>query len=142
MPRKSFPYEAIEIEASPAFPVGYIAYRPCAIVSIGRGDNETNAFISVIDTGADHCLFPSDYLEILGIDRKTLQADTMHGVGTDTFLFATVVLKIAGLGEWLINAAFSDQWKGQHVGFLGYSGFLERITLHLNGEKRVCEMGA
>lgn len=88
-------------------------------------------------------MFPSDYLEILGIERGTLQTGPLHGIASvNDAPFATVVLKIAGLGEWPIYAGFSDHWKGQHVGFLGYSGFLEQITLHLNGEKRVCEMEA
>lgn len=141
MLRQTFPYLLIDVKPTPAFPLGYSAYRPCATVSIGRGDRRTVPFTALIDTGADHCLFPIDYLDVLGIEQSSLTSSPMHGTGQDlNVLFAYVALEIQDFGEWLVYAGFSEQWRNQHVGFLGYSGFLDRLVMHADGEKRICEL--
>jgi hypothetical protein len=133
MARQSFPYYPVEIESSPAFPNGYVAYRPVISISLGYDGKTVSEFYCVVDTGADYCMFPSDYLSVLGIDRDTLNTGPVHGIGEDKGVpFASVNLKVGLLGEWPVYAGFSDHWKGQNIGFLGYTGFLERFRVNLD----------
>jgi len=112
----------------------------CA-VTLRNGRQRTGSFLSLIDTGADYCLFPSDYLEEIGIDRSTLRPGTVQGVSIDAgVLYANVDLAIEGLGEWTVYAGFSDYWRGQHVGFLGQVGFFDRFTVSFDYRKRKCEV--
>ena len=142
MARHSFPYYPVLIDPSPAFPNGYTAHRPAAFVSLRVANNRTSEFLAVMDTGADHCMFPSDYLAVLGLDKASLPTSTVHGVGTDDGTrFATVNLSIGQLEEWPVYASFSDHWMGQHVGFLGHFGFFNRFTTNFDPHSRICEVG-
>jgi hypothetical protein len=67
MPRCAFAYTETEVGSSPAFPNGHKAHRPLVQLEIVNG-SKSIACSAVVDSGADYCSFPSDFLPELGLE--------------------------------------------------------------------------
>ena len=130
MPTFQFPYCRTTLDITPAFPNGHVVSRPFVGACLRFGSKETVPFFGLIDTGADYCMFPSEFLTALGIEKECLPSSVAMGVSTDHAVrFATVTLEIDRLGLLSIYAGFSDNLNGQGYGMLGHMGFLNRYTL-------------
>ena len=134
----TFSYHEDDLDPSAAFPAGYKAVRPIACVSLSRGGKSVEPFWSVLDTGADFCVFPSKYLEVLGIERSALKTAPVFGLGSAEVPFAEVTLEISGLGKWAIYAGFADLHKESPLGLISQSGFFDRYTILFDYRARCC----
>jgi hypothetical protein len=117
MPTFKFPYCRATLDITPAFPDGHVVYRPFVGAILRNGDRETEPFFGLVDTGADYCMFPSEYLTYLGIDKESLPPSVAMGVATDHAVrFANVTLELPQIGRLSVYAGFSDNLNGQGYG--------------------------
>ncbi|WP_353071152.1 aspartyl protease family protein [Tunturiibacter gelidoferens] len=141
MPSFKFPYSEWSLDITPAFPEGQTVFRPIVGAKLRNESKETDAFFGLVDTGADYCMFPSEFLESLGLNKDKLPSGTASGVATDrTIRFATITLEIDQLGLLRVYAGFSDNLNGQGLGMLGHVGFLDRFRLTSDPQSRVFEL--
>jgi hypothetical protein len=88
-------------------------------------------------------MFPSKYLDTLGIDKATLPTSDAMGVDADHALrFAHVTFETDHLGPVSVYAGFSDNLNGDTYGLLGHMGFLNRFTLRCHPHKHIFELEA
>jgi len=85
------------------------------------------AFPSIIDSGADHCVFPASFGELLGLNIKKGPHLQSGGLGGgDTLYFHKITVKII-LGsepmQFACKAGFSRKMDRAGIGFLGRHGF-------------------
>ena len=87
------------------------------------------SFFSVIDSGADHCVFPATFGERLGLDIKTgLHMPAAGFGGGDDLYFHKVKIWVqieGGAWHWECHAGFSEGMNKLGVGLLGRLGFFE-----------------
>jgi hypothetical protein len=139
MAQYSFAYTVDpDLEYSPAFPEGRSIIRPILNISLVNGDKRVSGQ-AIVDCGADYCLFPISWMQLLGIDPSTAPLDTSTGVGAQVSAhFYNVTMEIAGIpGSFPVYAGFPT--KGplteMNVGFLGYLGFVDRFFVILDGPR-------
>jgi len=86
-------------------------------------------FQSVVDSGADYCVFPARFGEKIGIDIKRGKLATMSGFGGkgQCFYHQVKTLVVINKQIWRFEcfAGFSEQMNGLGVGLLGRHGFFE-----------------
>ncbi|WP_442481444.1 retropepsin-like aspartic protease [Aeoliella sp. SH292] len=70
-------YRKYSVDASPLCPSG-VARRPEAKLRL-RGANGDVYVRALVDTGADHCLFPLSIAEDIGVELLEKQADVAKG---------------------------------------------------------------
>lgn len=86
----------------------------------------------MLDTGADHCVFPESFMAPLGIDPLSAPAESTTGVGAISVTrFHTVKIEIAGLLELSVYAGFTDGLESWGIGLLGHRGFIDQFKLTL-----------
>lgn len=129
MPRQLFRYTPEQVSPCPAFPSGYTADRPLIDIVLVNG-NRLSPCCGLVDSGADHCIFPVEYIERLGFDRETLLTGSAHGLGGGfAVYFAEVDIHTAQLGSWRTVVSFSESTPRARFGFLGQMGFFDRFTV-------------
>lgn len=114
--------------SSPAFPGVNKTYRPSVDTTLQFGNTQLPFFFeSVIDSGADHCLFPSAYTSFLGINLEDAPSHQMSGVGSLGRAYFHKVRVIVKIKETLLHfdcyAGFSSLLVS--FGLLGRHGFFE-----------------
>jgi hypothetical protein len=129
MARHAFAYTEFEIGSSEAFPTGYKTYRPLLQVEIVNGDKRCSCH-AIVDSGADHCWFPTDLLQELGLDKALLPVGSGHGFGSDfnVHFKDNLRLELDQIGALLVHGGFSDSLNGGwNVGLLGQKGLLRSL---------------
>jgi len=114
--------------SSPAFPNVTRTFRPTVKTTLKCGQVHLPfLFESVIDSGADQCLFPSAYAPFLGIDVASGPSHQMSGVGSLGRAYFHKVQVTVKVGETLLQfecyAGFSSLLVS--FGLLGRQGFFE-----------------
>jgi hypothetical protein len=137
MAKYSFQYTVDpELAYSPAFPDGRRIARPILSITLVNGDKRVSGQ-AIVDCGADYCLFPKSWMDLLGIDPKDAPLDTTTGVGAQTQThFYRVAMEIEGVaGSFPLYAGFPTQGtlSEMNVGFLGFLGFFDRFFVALDG---------
>ena len=86
-------------------------------------------FQSVVDSGADYCVFPASFGERVGINVKRGKPTPMSGFGGkgQCFYHQIKVLAVIDKQIWRFEcfAGFSEQMDELGVGLLGRHGFFE-----------------
>jgi len=105
-------------------------YSPRLPTALELGSCRTQfSFPSVVDSGADYCIFPLEFGERLGIDFKNLQSSPASGFGGGGHCFyhkINVLVVVENLGlKFECFAGFSDQMDKLGIGLLGRHGFFE-----------------
>jgi hypothetical protein len=126
-----FEYTHEKTDPCDAFPEGYLAERPVIYVRIGIGEVWIDDIASVIDTGADFCIFYGNFAADLGLDWESLPIAPAQGIGKSILRVASVELDTCGFGIWPIRAAFTPH--PFPFALLGHAGFLERFKFSTNG---------
>lgn len=92
-----FPYTSFNLRPSPAFPEGRRILRPVVttLVVCPRGFTALDA---IIDTGADHCVFPLTTARELGLDMGFMETGPFGLLG-GAGLFDTFSVRL-------------DKWRG------------------------------
>ncbi|MDO8674988.1 MAG: hypothetical protein Q7K71_02565 [Candidatus Omnitrophota bacterium] len=87
------------------------------------------SFACIVDSGADYCVFPARYGEILGLNIESGRRLRSGGLGGgDVLYFHKVTVKVVLDGEpvqFHCRAGFSRTMDKAGIGFLGRHGFFE-----------------
>jgi len=125
----TIPYTRFEVPARGTFSAK-IMYSPRVRTSLSyKGKRQDVSFHSIIDSGADYCVFPAQFGKSIGLDITKGDHLPSYGVGgKDTLYFHKVKVTIIIGGEaWDFGcfAGFSSRLDDRGVGFLGRHGFFE-----------------
>ncbi len=127
-----FPYTSFDLRPSPAFPEGRRILRPVVttLIVCPRGFTALDA---IIDTGADHCVFPLTTARELDLDIGSMPSEQIAGVagGGDAF-YDNVRVFIAAKGGFLpFNARVGFMDTGPY-GLLGGAGLFDTFSVRLD----------
>jgi hypothetical protein len=111
-------------------------HRPYLIVRLVNGDKHKDV-ISLIDSGADVCLFPSDVGRMLGIKIEAgpeLAFQGVSGVSEVAYLHR-VDLVVRGLSSITLDVGFTNSL-AVGTGLLGQRGFFEQFQINFQLNQR------
>jgi|SRR5882724_10652983 len=110
--------------------------RPYLLVTLIHGTNK-RPVLSLVDSGADYCLFHSSLANELGIDLKSGWTKDFGGIAAGQSVQAymhTIQIEVHGFGERIeIEAGFADS--DAIGGLLGGVGFLDNYKVTLEKYK-------
>jgi hypothetical protein len=94
----------------------------------------------MIDSGADHCVFPYKFMEFLGIDSRSAPVEMTRGVGTASVPthFGNVTVDLQGLIQFPVFAGFTAGLDSLALGLLGQVGFFDRFNLGFRLSEKTC----
>lgn len=128
------PYTPESCTPTPPFPNQTVVWRP-AVKTVLEHSNARlpYAFLSVIDSGADYCVFPAVFGEAIGIDVKNGKSHRAQGVaGGDTAYFHNVQVWVEIGGQpYYFSCWAGFMYSLESLGLLGRQGFFglfESIT--------------
>ena len=105
-----------------------------------KSETKVGIFPSLIDSGADHCIFSLDTAKLLGIKLKPKNKTTISGIGRDAVrgYWDELELRIAGktYTTRVIFAKISDYG----FGILGQQGFFDHFDVNLSYQKQTIEI--
>jgi hypothetical protein len=104
--------------------------RPYLIIRLLNGDNHKDV-ISLVDSGADICLFHADIGRMLGIEIEAgseLAFQGVSGVREVSYLHR-VGLGVRGLSPITLDVAFTNSM-AVGTGLLGQHGFFEQFEIN------------
>ena len=124
-------YSTTQILASPAFPNGRVALRPILRLTLVSGQNRISCY-AIVDSGADHCVFPRTFMQPLGLNPLTAPTEMTSGVGSVNVPthFVNLNIDLQGVVQFPVYAGFTTGLDAIGVGLLGQSGFFDRFTVH------------
>jgi excisionase family DNA binding protein len=134
MPERTFPYLEIPMPPSAAFPNGVTRYRPVLRTSIKHNGKAIPCY-SLLDTGADACMFPLDFALALGVVSESDAHDSLAtGAGVDDLpvSYRRVTMEIAAIGEWSVYAGFNVALNRVKGGVLGHDGFFDHARVRFD----------
>ena len=129
MPRWEFDYTDIDMNPSPAFPAGQDVCRPIIKVELCTEGHSVCCW-AIVDSGADYCSFPANFLPDLGLSMEDLPSGRGHGIGTDFDLhFTNLQMKLDRIGDALAHVGFCVSLNEWGVGLLGQNGFFNLYNI-------------
>jgi hypothetical protein len=131
-----FGYTAIRNNRDPTNPF----QRPYLIVRLTNGDKHKDV-ISLVDSGADLCLFHSDIGRMLGIDMKSGSELAFQGVSgvREVAYMHRVNLEVKGSSSISLDIGFTDSM-AVGTGLLGQRGFFEQFQINFQLDKKLFEI--
>jgi hypothetical protein len=107
-----------------------IIYAPILDTFLFHKSKQTNfSFRSLVDSGADFCVFPAKYGSVLGFDIKKGRPIVTSGIGgNETLYFHTIAVGIIvrkELWKFQCEAGFSFKMNSKGTGLLGRRGFFD-----------------
>ena len=134
-----FSYLKFPGEPSSAFPNRKSNSRPVIPVTLTHGNNSL-CIQSLIDSGADWCIFHNEIAKELGIDLKSGKEQHFFGAGSfkQFAYFHTVQMEIGGW-KFSCYCAFSEELKTPY-GLLGQVGFFDKFQVKLDLVKEAIEL--
>jgi hypothetical protein len=127
-------YTEIILPSDSEHPEGFAFQRAIVPVKLELDGRETFEFFSLIDTGADCCYFPSDFLCCLGLDPRNMDRRNVDAiVAEETQIpFAWVNLTVLGFPSMRVFAGFADRLNKEQAGILGFYGALNQFKIFLD----------
>lgn len=123
------PYTTEPYEPSPAFPEQTFITRPLVLTALEyKGKGTEFAFHSVIDSGADTCMFPAQFGEAVGIPVRDGKQQATSGIGSDVAFYHSVKVYVEIQGQiWNFDcwAGFMYSLDRLGKGLLGRHGFFQ-----------------
>jgi len=105
--------------------------RPVLSLTLVNGKNRLSCR-AIVDSGADHCIFPRAFMQPLGLDPLTSPVEGTSGVGSTNIPthFSKIVIDLQGAVQIPVYAGFTPGMDQLGIGLLGQAGFFEafRIT--------------
>ena len=103
------------------------------------------SFQSVVDSGADFCVFPAKFGELIGISIKEgTQIPTFGVGGKETLYFHTVEIGIVikeQIWKFHCDAGFSFKMNMKGIGLLGRKGFFDLFQeVAFNQDKKMLKL--
>ena len=128
----TIPYKKIHIPSRGDFPA-QVKYSPIVATVL---ENKTSrlefSFDSIIDSGADYCVFPSQLGELIGLNVELGKRLPTYGVGGQEILhfhqIKVVVIIQTEAWEFKCFAGFSKKMNYKGVGLLGRQGFFNLFS--------------
>ena len=90
-------------------------------------------FPSIVDSGADYCIFPANIAEDVGLDIEKGKKLPMHGIGGEEFIYFHKLKVFVDIEDatWQFDCpvGFSRGMSPKGVGYLGRSGFFDLFKM-------------
>ena len=107
-----------------------IIYSPYLSTFLSHGSRHLGfLFSSIVDSGADRCIFPLTFGERIGLDMKKAERRISRGLGGgDVIYFHRVTVRVSIQDQsWQFDceAGFATSLNEMGIGFLGRQGFFE-----------------
>jgi hypothetical protein len=114
--------------------------RPYLTVRLTHGAKHKDV-ISLVDSGADLCLFHSDVGKMLGIDMESGSELAFQGVSgvREMAYMHRVSLEVKGLGSISLDVGFTDSM-AVGTGILGQQGFFEQFQISFSLNEKLFEV--
>ena len=114
--------------------------RPYLIVRLINGDRHKDV-ISLVDSGADVCLFHSDIGRMLGIEIEAAPRLAFQGVSgaREVAYLHRIDLAVRGLSSITLDAGFTSSM-AVGTGLLGQRGFFEQFQIGFELSQEVFEV--
>ena len=131
-----FRYTEIQNHQDPTRPFR----RPYLIVRLINGDRHKDV-ISLVDSGADVCLFHSDIGRMIGIEIEAapeLACKGVSGVNEVAYLHR-VDLEVRGLSSITLDVGFTNSMAAG-TGLLGQLGFFEQFQINFQLSQNFFEL--
>jgi aspartyl protease len=86
---------------------------------------------AIVDSGADHCVFPRLFMQPLGIDPFTSPVEGTAGVGSTNVPthFSNITIDLQGVVRLPVYAGFTTGLDHLGIGLLGQAGFFEAFKI-------------
>lgn len=132
-------YSYIPISPNPAFPNGRTAARPLLKLTLVNGAKQLSCY-AIIDSGADHCVFPRSFMAPLGLDALTTPIELTAGVGSTSVPthFSNIEIDMQGIIKFPLYAGFTVGLEAMGLGLLGQSRFFDRFNVHFRQAEGIC----
>jgi hypothetical protein len=129
VPSYTIAYQQMQAPASPAFPKGRLIKRPFLVAKLRNQQNELNCF-AIVDSGADHCVFPRSFMQPLGLDPLIAPVDMTSGLGSNSVPthYSNVTLDL-GIMNFQVYAGFTAGMDQHGIGLLGQQGFFDKFKI-------------
>ena len=114
-----------------------IVYRPSLVVEL-QTPQTLLRILSIVDSGADYCLFPSSVGTFLGLEINKGHLRQFTGVGgmEQSSYFHKVNLSISAGPQFMDSVGFSEGLDSLGCGILGQEGFFDRFEVRFNRKRR------
>ena len=131
-----FRYTEIPNQQDPARPF----HRPYLIVRLTNGTKHKDV-ISLVDSGADLCLFHSDIGKLIGIDVEAGSEVAFQGVSGSNGIgyLHSIDLNVRGMSSISLEVGFTDSM-AVGTGLLGQQGFFEQFRISFQLKNRFFEI--
>lgn len=134
-----FPYTEVEVSIQPAFPTDTAVLRPHLTVYLQNGDVRLGT-IALVDSGADHCLFPSSLAAELDIEVPNIRRSAFAGTSGTTQHAYFDVVQITVLDPrthedaftFTADVGFCEDLDTDGIGYLGLQGFFSIFEVAFN----------
>lgn len=115
-------------------------HRPYLIVRLGNG-NKHKDVISLVDSGADVCLFHSDIGVMLGIDIQAAPRLAFQGISgvREVAYLHRIDLVVRGLDSISLDVGFTSSM-AVGTGLLGQRGFFEQFDVNFQLNQKFFEI--
>jgi hypothetical protein len=96
------------------------------------GKNHIACF-SILDSGADHCVFPLEFARQLGFNPEGTTPVMTEGVGIAgvPMYYWTITIDL-GAAQVEVIAGFTEDMDGRGIGLLGQYGFFDRFKVQFD----------
>jgi len=131
-----FTFRKFPVRESQAFPGKNSVLRPVIPVTLIHPNHPEKRVTlhCAIDSGSDHCLFPTSIATVLGLYRVESGPTWVWAGAEDTTLVAylhSIILEIEG-HQWECSALFSHGVNHAPYGILGLEGFFDRFNIQID----------
>ena len=139
------PYFLIHVPSRGDLPSQTI-YSPLLDTYLFYQAKQTNfSFQSIVDSGADFCVFPAKFGELIGIDVKEgLEIPTFGIGGKEILYFHTIKIGVVikeQIWKFECDAGFSFKMNPKGVGLLGRKGFFDLFQeVAFNQDKKMLKL--
>jgi hypothetical protein len=132
-------YSFFELPPTAAFPKGHTAPRPVLRIGLASHNRRFDCY-AIIDSGADHCVFPRSFMSLLGLNPLTTPVEPTSGMGSVDVPthFAQISINLQGVIEFPVYAGFTSGLDQLGYGLLGQTGFFGRFNLRFELARRTC----
>ena len=138
--RLKFNYRKFPSDPSEAFPKRKSVTRPVIPIIIINGDKKIT-YLTLIDSGADLCIFHAEIGEQIGINVERGKKLTFNGITKEelTAYFHDVKIGVGGY-EYECYAGFSSDIGNMPYGILGQKGFFNLFNVVFDYNKERVEI--
>jgi len=136
-----FRYTKYPSKPSPSHPTRKSVLRPVIPIRLIYQDNHSPWYDSLIDSGADYCIFHAEMGELIGMDVKKGKLMDFVGISgkPQKAYFHNIAIEIGGL-KYECYAGFSYDIETLPYGILGQDGFFNLFIVIFDLKKRSIEL--